>query len=140
MRTLAEVTLLLGRVDRVEIHSLGRARLGRAGEPARRRAVFSELDVARLGLICDLRHDLAVEEETLPLVLSLLDQVYTLRRQLGALTDAVQQQPPEVRRAILDLLRARRAAGPRVSFQPSRQSRWRSALSRLQAPLPAATR
>ena len=104
MRTLAEVTLMLGRVDRVEIHAWiergwVRPEGRRGGEP-----LFSELDVARLCLICDLRHDLAVEEETLPLVLSLLDQVYTLRRQLGALTDAVQQQPPEVRRAILDLL------------------------------------
>jgi chaperone modulatory protein CbpM len=104
MRTLAEVTLLLGRVDRVEIHSwvergwvrpAGR----RGGEP-----LFSELDVARLCLICDLRQDLAVEEETVPLVLSLLDQVYTLRRQLGALTDAVQQQPADVRRAIMAAL------------------------------------
>ena len=108
MRTLAEVTLMLGRVDRVEIHAWiergwVRPEGRRGGEP-----LFSELDVARLCLICDLRHDLAVEEETLPLVLSLLDQVYTLRRQLGALTDAVQQQPPDVRRAILDLL-----AGPR---------------------------
>ena len=79
---------LLGRVDRVELHSLGRARLGRAraagaaAEPA-----FSELDVARVRLICDLRHDLAVEEETVPLVLSLLDQVYALRRQMSALTE-----------------------------------------------------
>ena len=107
MRTLAEVTLMLGRVDRVEIHAWiergwVRPESRRGGEP-----LFSELDVARLCLICDLRHDLAVEEETMPLVLSLLDQVYTLRRQLGALTGAVQQQPPEVRRAILDLL-----AGP----------------------------
>jgi chaperone modulatory protein CbpM len=111
MRTLAEVTLLLGRVESIEIHAwIERGWVApqgrRGGEP-----LFSELDVARLGLICDLRHDLAVEDETMPLVLSLLDQVYTLRRQLGALTDAVQRQPPEVRRAILDRLRERR--GPR---------------------------
>jgi chaperone modulatory protein CbpM len=62
-------------------------------------------------LICDLRHDLAVDEDTVPVVLSLLDQVYTLRRQLGALTDAVQQQPEDVRRAILALLGARRGPG-----------------------------
>jgi chaperone modulatory protein CbpM len=112
VRTLAEVTLLLGRVDRVEVH--GWVERGwvapqgrRGGEP-----LFSDLDVARLSLICDLRHDLAVEEETIPLVLSLLDQVYTLRRQLGALTGAVQRQPPEVRRAILDLLGGRRPSEP----------------------------
>ncbi len=44
--------------------------------------VFQEIDVERVGLILDLRDDLAVEEESLPLVLSLLDQVYALRRRL----------------------------------------------------------
>jgi len=104
MKTLAEITLLLGRVDRVEITSwVARgwvAPQGRRGsEP-----LFSELDVARLCLICDLRHDLAVDEETIPLVLSLLDQLYALRRQVNALTTAIRQQPEEVRQAILDLL------------------------------------
>jgi chaperone modulatory protein CbpM len=66
--------------------------------------VFSDLDVARVCLICDLVHDMAVDEETVPLVLSLLDQVYALRRQMNALTGAIQRQPEDVRRAILDLL------------------------------------
>lgn len=104
MMTLTEVVLAVERIDRVElsrwvelgwVSPLGRER----GEPA-----FSELDVARVCLICDLVHDMAVEEETVPLVLSLLDQVYSLRRQLNALTAAVQRQPEDVRRAILDLL------------------------------------
>ena len=73
--------------------------------------LFSDLDVARVCLICDLVHDLAVEEETVPLVLSLLDQVYGLRRQLNALTAAIQRQPDDVRRRLLDLL-AERPAGP----------------------------
>ncbi len=78
--------------------------------PAGRRGpepLFSDLDVARICLICDLVHDLAVEEDTVPLVLSLLDQVYDLRRQLQALTAAIRQQPDDVRRAILDLLTER---------------------------------
>jgi len=106
MRTLSEVTVLIERVDRVELSSwiergwVVPERRGR-GEP-----LFSELDIARVCLICDLRHDLLVEEETVPLVLSLLDQVYTLRRQMHALTDAVGQQPEDVRRAILDAMEA----------------------------------
>jgi chaperone modulatory protein CbpM len=104
MKTLSEVVLAVGRADRVEISrwvELGWvAPVGRRGaEPA-----FSDLDVARLCLICDLRHDLEVDEETMPLVLSLLDQLYTLRRQLAALTGAIQQQPDDIRRAILDRL------------------------------------
>lgn len=51
--------------------------LHRAGEP-----VFAELDLARIRLILDLRTTLDVEERTVPLVLSLLDQLYTLHRQL----------------------------------------------------------
>jgi chaperone modulatory protein CbpM len=66
--------------------------------------VCSDLDLAGICLICDLVHDLAVEEETVPLVLSLVDQVYDLRRQLNALTNAIRQQPDDVRRRILSLL------------------------------------
>jgi chaperone modulatory protein CbpM len=104
MRTLSEVVVLVGRVDRVELIQwieLGWVVPERQAdaEPA-----FSELDVARVCLIRDLRHDLAIEEETMPLVLSLLDQVYALRRQVNALTGAIRQQPEDVRQAILDLL------------------------------------
>jgi chaperone modulatory protein CbpM len=53
-----------------------------------------------------------VEEETIPLVLSLLDQLYALRRQMNALTAAIREQPDDVRQAILDLLdRPRRQGG-----------------------------
>jgi chaperone modulatory protein CbpM len=55
---------------------------------------FAEIDVARVRLIRDLRHDLGVEEETLPLVLSLLDQVYELRRRLRALAAAAGDERP----------------------------------------------
>ena len=49
--------------------------------PARRRGelVFSDSDVARIRLILDLRGPLEVEERTLPVVLSLVDQLYTTR-------------------------------------------------------------
>ena len=113
MRTLSEVVVTVGRVDRVELTHW--VELGwvqpqrRAGEePA-----FSDLDVARVCLISDLRHDLAVEEETVPLVLSLLDQLYAMRRQLKALQGALQRQPDEVRRAIMEVLETSRPSGRR---------------------------
>lgn len=46
---------------------------------------FHEIDVERVRLILELRHDLEVNEEALPVVLSLLDQVYALRRRLKQL-------------------------------------------------------
>ena len=67
--------------------------------------VFEPADLARLRLIVELRHELAVEEETMPVVLSLLDQVYGLRRRLSSLARAVRRQPDEVRRAIAAAMR-----------------------------------
>jgi chaperone modulatory protein CbpM len=111
MKTLSEVVRLVGRVDRVELTHW--VELGWVTPERREREepAFSELDVARVCLICDLHHDLAVEEETMPLVLSLLDQIYTLRRQINALSGALRQQPDDVRRAILDVLDRRRRGG-----------------------------
>ncbi|UPY37340.1 chaperone modulator CbpM [Sediminicoccus sp. KRV36] len=47
--------------------------------------VFTELDVERVRLILELRDEMAVNEEALPVVLSLLDQLYELRRRLRAM-------------------------------------------------------
>jgi chaperone modulatory protein CbpM len=104
MRTLSEVVTLVGRVDRVELTQWIELGWVAPERPADAEPAFSDLDVARVCLICDLRHDLAVEEETIPLVLSLLDQIYALRRQLHTLTGALRGQPEDVRRAILERL------------------------------------
>ncbi len=63
--------------------------------------VFHEIDVARVRLIYDLRRELDVAEDTVALVLSLLDQVYELRCTLKAMTRALASQPPEVQAAVL---------------------------------------
>jgi chaperone modulatory protein CbpM len=46
---------------------------------------FTEIDVERVRLILELRDEMAVNEEALPVVLSLLDQLYELRRRLRAM-------------------------------------------------------
>jgi chaperone modulatory protein CbpM len=111
MKTLSEVVVVVGRVDRVELTHWVELGWVRPETPPAAEPVFSDLDVARVCLICDLRRDLAVEEETMPLVLSLLDQLYAMRRQMKALTGALQQQPDDVRRAIMDMLEASRPPG-----------------------------
>ncbi len=63
--------------------------------------VFHEIDIARIRLIHDLRGAMRIEDETIPLVLSLLDQVYDLRAGLRAVLRAVDAQPDAVREAIL---------------------------------------
>ena len=71
-----------------------------AAEEGGERWVFHEVDVARVELILDIRREFAVDDEALSLVLGLLDQVYSLRRQMRRLCDALEQQPPEIRDAI----------------------------------------
>ena len=67
--------------------------------------VFHDIDVARVRLIHDLRHGMGVPADTMPLVLSLLDQIYELRGMTRALLNAVEAQPEPVRAAILAGLR-----------------------------------
>ena len=62
--------------------------------------IFHEVDVARVELILDIRHEFAIDEEALPLVLGLLDQVYELRRQLRRICDALAAQPRELQDAV----------------------------------------
>lgn len=62
--------------------------------------VFREVDVARVRLIVELRRDLAIDEEALPVVLQLLDQIYALRRRLRAMSEALDAQPEAVREAV----------------------------------------
>jgi chaperone modulatory protein CbpM len=62
--------------------------------------VFHEVDIGRVELIIEIRRDFAVDDEAMPLVLGLLDQVYSLRRQMRRLCDALESQPPDVQDSI----------------------------------------
>lgn len=66
--------------------------------------LFHEVDVARVQLIKEMRHDLGIDAETMPVVLRLLDQVYALRRRLKTLQAAIAALEPEARQALLDQL------------------------------------
>ncbi len=67
---------------------------------------FGEIDVARVRLIVELRDGLSLDEDALPTVLSLLDQLYEARRQMRAVRDALSAAPPELREAVLRALPA----------------------------------
>ncbi|WP_108485121.1 chaperone modulator CbpM [Oceaniglobus ichthyenteri] len=95
-------------VHRVELHELRLwVREGwvkpadRGGEP-----MFDELDVARIRLVCDLRTEMSLPDDAVPVVLSLLDQIHGLRRELRGLTRAVDSQPDATRQAIAAAFRA----------------------------------
>jgi chaperone modulatory protein CbpM len=60
-------------------------------------ARFHEVDVARVRLLNDLERALDFDDETVPLVLSLLDQIHGLRSELRTLARAIDEQPDHVR-------------------------------------------
>ena len=62
---------------------------------------LTEMDVARVRLLVELRVTLEVTEDLIPMVLSLIDQLYDARRTVRALLAALDEQPPEVRRTVL---------------------------------------
>ena len=66
---------------------------------------FTEIDIARIQFILHLQDDLAANEEAVPIVLSLLDQIYGLRHALKAMTSAVDAQEDGVRSAVRAALR-----------------------------------
>jgi chaperone modulatory protein CbpM len=74
------------------------------GDPDAAAWEFHEIDVARVRLIHDLRHAMEIGEETMPLVLSLLDQIYTLRGTMRDLLRALEAQPQDVRTSVLAAL------------------------------------
>lgn len=65
---------------------------------------FDAADVARVRLICELHYELRIEEDSMPVVLSLLDQLYTVRRSLRTLLSAIEAQPDDVRTRIAALV------------------------------------
>lgn len=69
------------------------------------RWIFDDADVARVSLIAELRDDLDVNDEAMPVVLKLLDQVYSLRAAIGEIQEAIQGLPDEHRRALEERLR-----------------------------------
>jgi chaperone modulatory protein CbpM len=48
---------------------------------------LSEADEARCNLICDLQHDIGVNDEGIDVILNLLDQIHGLRRALRETLD-----------------------------------------------------
>ena len=67
--------------------------------------VFDELDVARLHLLCDLCKDMELSADVIPAVLTLIDQLHRTRRDLRRLAEALDEQPAEVRRAVIASVR-----------------------------------
>lgn len=62
---------------------------------------LTEMDLARVRLLVELRVTLEVPEDLMPMVLSLIDQLYDARRAVRGFLDALDEQPDAVREAVL---------------------------------------
>ncbi|TNB49856.1 hypothetical protein FF124_02525 [Martelella lutilitoris] len=105
--TKTEVLERVGRLsaERLEIcvtRSWVKPRQGERG-PA-----FDETDIARLQLIVELTEDLEVNDEAVPVVLGLMDELNTLRRRMKALDRALNAEGEDVRAAVIKRLQERR--------------------------------
>ena len=63
--------------------------------------LFTDMECARVRLICTLHYELEIDADTLPVVLSLVDQLYDTRQRLLSLTAAVAAQDKDVQAAII---------------------------------------
>ncbi len=62
--------------------------------------IFAHVDIARLELLCDLSQDLELNETSLAIVLSLIDQLHAARRNYMDLVQAIDALPENVKRQI----------------------------------------
>ncbi|HEY5130662.1 MAG TPA: hypothetical protein VIJ35_25825, partial [Bradyrhizobium sp.] len=63
--------------------------------------LFTDMECARVRLICTLHYELEIDAGTLPVVLSLVDQLYDTRQRLLSLTAAITAQDKNVQAAII---------------------------------------
>jgi chaperone modulatory protein CbpM len=94
---------------------------------------FSEVDLARAQLIQDLGR-LGANDEAIPVMLDLIDQVHGLRRTLRDLLSAIHAQPEAMRRWIVADLRTTALNRPDDDSAPAPASRALAARVRAAGP------
>ena len=72
--------------------------------------LFDEVDESRVALACDLHYRMGLEHASLPVILSLIDQLHDARHHLRALTRAVAEQPDAIQREITGRMTAHRTS------------------------------
>ncbi len=61
---------------------------------------YSEADLARAALICNLEDELGFDEDDVPVLLNLIDQIHGLRAELRGLLEALDELPEDVRTTV----------------------------------------
>lgn len=71
--------------------------------------LFDPIDASRVALCCDLHYRMGLDHASLPVILSLIDQLHDARYHLRALSRAVAEQPEVVKQEITRRLAGRSA-------------------------------
>jgi chaperone modulatory protein CbpM len=72
--------------------------------------LFDRVDESRVALACDLHYRMGLEHASLPVILSLIDQLHDARHHLRALTRAVAGQPEAIQQEITRRMTAERTS------------------------------
>ena len=70
--------------------------------------LFDRVDESRVALACDLHYRMGLEHASLPVILSLIDQLHDARHHLRTLTRAVAEQPDTIQQEITRRIRRSR--------------------------------
>lgn len=62
--------------------------------------MFRRRDLARLALLCELADSFDLQGDGLAVVIGLIDQLHDTRRHLHAMSQAMQAEPPDLRRRV----------------------------------------
>ncbi|WP_353476230.1 hypothetical protein PVT71_25080 (plasmid) [Salipiger sp. H15] len=91
-----EAIAAVGRLDHARLVRFLRAEVILPAE-AGGRAVYRQVDIARMELLCDLCDDFELNDDALGLVMQLVDQLHGTRNDLRALMRALGEEPEEVK-------------------------------------------
>src|SRR5215468_7418781 len=73
--------------------------------------LFDRVDESRVALACDLHYRMGLDHASLPVILSLIDQLHEARHHLRALTRAVAGQPGAIQQEIARQMTTDRTSG-----------------------------
>lgn len=97
--TEEETLAAVGRLDRARLTRFVRIEVIRPAD-AGGRAVYRQVDIARLELLCDLCDDFELNDDALGIVMELVDQLHGTRSDLVALMRSLAEEADEVRARI----------------------------------------
>lgn len=61
---------------------------------------YSEADIARATLICNLEDEMGFDADDVPVLLNLIDQIHGLRSELRGFVEVIDALPPEMRTTV----------------------------------------